>query len=847
MTLEEYVEKYPGLSSREASELLAKDGFNELPSQKSRNIFSLLYEVLREPMLLLLLVAGLIYVFLGELSDSLMLLVAVFVVIGITLYQEHKTERAIAALKNLSSPRALVIREGKQLRIPGREVVVGDIIVLREGDRVPADGIVLSTSNIQIDESLLTGESLSVRKSEWDGKKVFTQAGGDSQPFVFSGTLVTQGRALVKATSIGSDTQMGKIGKALETLEDEDTLLRKETEKIVKTFAILGIIICLVIVGIYGFVRGQWLQGLLSGLTLSMSMLPEEFSVVLVVFLTLGAWRMSKHQVLTRKTASIETLGGATVLCVDKTGTLTLNQMNLATMSTAGSDLNISNSGTLPKLKSSHQDLLKFSVLASQEDPFDPLEKEIHRVAAIHLPRLEAELSDWELVREYPLSDHLTALSHVWHTPDSKSQIIAAKGSPEAIADLCHLTGTQKAALLKKVNEMAGSGMRLIGVAHASYDRKKLPDSQHDYVFRFSGLLGFIDPVRETVSEALRDCYMAGIRVIMITGDYPGTAKFVARQIGLKNPEIVLTGDDVRGLTEKELAEKISSVNIFARVVPEQKLLLVNALKANSEIVAMTGDGVNDAPALKAAHIGIAMGQRGTDVAREAADLVLLDDDFTSIVHAIRMGRRIFDNLKKAMSYIFAVHIPIAGISLLPVVFNLPLVLLPAHIAFLELIIDPSCSIVFESEREEDDVMRRPPRDLHVSLFNTRSLLNGLVQGASILALVLFVYFRSLLQGDSETVIRTVTFSALVFSNLLLIVSNISWSRHLISIFKSKNTSLYIVLVSATAVLLSVLYVPFLRDMFHFAPLSGENLILGFAVAAAGVVWFEILKAFRTP
>jgi Ca2+-transporting ATPase len=832
-----------GLSSSEARKLLTRYGFNELPSQKRRNVFGLLVEVIKEPMLLMLVAVGIIYVFLGELSDSLMLSVAVLVVIGITFYQEQKTERALAALKDLSSPRALVIRDGQEQRIPGREVTVGDILILREGDRIPADGVVLSVSNLLVDESLLTGESLAVRKTQWNEKTQLTQPGGDNSPFVFSGTLVTQGRAVARVTQVALATQMGQIGKALETIQEEDTLLRRETEKIVRNFALAGIVLCLLVLAIYGLARHDWLAGLLSGLTLSMSLLPEEFSVVLVVFLTLGAWRMSKHKVLTRKTASIETLGAATTLCVDKTGTLTENRMNLVNLNTHGSDFLVSDSLSF-RSHPAGRELLEFAYLASQKDPFDPLEKEIHRVAKVHLPDLQSRFGKWELVKEYPLTDQLTALSHVWRSPGSPA-VVAAKGSPEAIADLCHLSATQRSALLQDVSRLADSGMRLIGVASASGSMDKLPDSQHDFSFRFLGLLGFNDPVRPSVSAALKECYHAGLRVIMITGDYPGTAKFVAKSIGLKNSDLVLTGEELSSLSASELAEKIRNVNIFARVVPQQKLALVNALKANGEIVAMTGDGVNDAPALKASHIGIAMGQRGTDVARESADLVLLDDDFSSIVRAVRMGRRIFDNLKKAMNYIFAVHIPIAGVSLLPVIFNLPIVLMPAHIAFLELIIDPSCSIVFESEREEANIMDRPPRDLHEPLFNRKRIISSLIQGASILFMVLFVYFYTLNRGASAEVIRTVTFSTLVFLNLLLIITNLSWSRHLLSVFRSHNRSLYLVILVASGLLLLLLYVPSLRHLFHFAEITVPELILGIGVSFFSVLWFEFLKIIR--
>ncbi len=783
-------ENVTGLSEEEASELLKKEGYNELPSQKKQSLLSILLSVLKEPMLLLLLGAGTIYLLLGEVKDAIILLLFVFVVVGITFNQERKTERALEALKNLSSPRALVIRDGKQKRIPGREVVKGDFMILREGDRVPADGVVLSCTNLLVDESLLTGESLAVRKSESSGLVQSLQPGqpgGDDLPFVYSGTLVVQGHGIARVSSIGINTEMGKIGKALGTIAEEDSLLKKETALIIKNFAIFGGILCILIVVVYGLTRGDWLHGLLAGLSLSMALLPEEFSVVLLVFLSMGAWRLSKRNVLVRRMPAVETLGSATVLCVDKTGTLTQNRMILNSLYAGDEYCEIDKEKCL--LEKFHE-LLEFSCLASQQDPFDPLEKEIKKNTEKFLPDHGDIHREWKISREYPLSKNLLALSNVWECNDSRKYVIAAKGAPEAIFDLCHLSEAEREELLSHVQEMANRGLRLLGVAKASFREDSLPEKQHDFEFEFIGLLGFVDPVRPSVAQSVKECYTAGIRVIMITGDYPGTAQHIARQIGLKDTDKYITGPELSKMSEDELAEKIKTTNIFARVVPEQKLAIVNALKLNGEVVAMTGDGVNDAPALKSAHIGIAMGERGTDVARESASIVLLNDDFFSIVAAVRLGRRIFDNLKKAISYIFSVHMPIAGLAVFPILFNLPLVLLPAHIAFLELIIDPACSTVFEAEPEEKNIMNRPPRNLQERMFGRKNLALSLVQGTSMLAGVIAVFLYALHVGKGEVDARTLTFATLVISNLTLIVANLSWSQSIIKTLFSDNKAL---------------------------------------------------------
>lgn len=839
------VENIKGISEKEAAKRLREEGYNELSFQRKRHAITIFIHVILEPMLLLLIGAGLIYLFIGNERDALMLLFFVIVVVGITFYQQRKTERALEALRNLSSPRALVIRGGKQIRIPGREVVRDDIILLREGDRVPADGVVLFCSNLSVDESLLTGESLAVRKSEWDGTTKFKQAGGDDLPFVYSGTLVVQGHGVARVTSIGAYTEMGKIGKSLQSIKQEETLLKKETGQIVKNVAIYGAVLCMLVVVIYGLTRGNWIDGFLAGLSLSMALLPEEFPVVLLIFLSLGAWRMSKRQVLTRNPAAIEMLGSATVLCVDKTGTLTMNKMILGAIFSRGKYYDIEKNKEKPLPEVFH-DLFEFGYLASQKDPFDPIEKEIKNMTEKFLLDTEHIHKHWQIVREYPLSKNLLALSNVWESYEKHRFVIAAKGSPEAIADLCHLNEEQKKDVLNQVQKMAEDGLRVLGAAKANFQEESLPEKQHDFEFEFVGLLGFIDPVRTTVVKALKECYTAGMRVIMITGDYPVTAQHIARQIGLKNPDKYITGPELSAMKKEELQEKIKTVNIFARVVPEQKLAIVDALKANGEIVAMTGDGVNDAPALKSAHIGIAMGERGTDVARESSSLVLLNDDFSSIVQAVRMGRRIFDNLRKSISYIFSVHVPIAGMALLPIVLKLPLVLLPAHIAYLELIIDPACSTVFESEPEEKNIMEHPPRKLQDRLFGRKNFFVSVAQGLSALAAVVIVFIWALYYGSkNEDEARTLAFITLVIANLMLIVVNLSWSGGLRSILKINNKALWFVVGGALLSLVLVLSIPFLRELFHFSLIHADDLLI---VALAGVLsvsWIKLLQIKR--
>jgi Ca2+-transporting ATPase len=830
-----------GLSAAEAATRLRDEGFNELPSSSRRGFLAITFEVVREPMFLLLIACGIIYLALGDLQEALMLLGFVCVVMGITFYQEQKTERTLEALRDLSSPRALVIRDGRQIRIAGREVVRDDILVLAEGDRVPADALVLSSMNLTADESLLTGESVSVRKAAQDGVAEMGRPGGDDLPFVYSGTLIVQGQGIARALATGLATEVGRIGKALLILEPEDTPLKREISRLVRKLAIIGVSLCALVVIIYGVTRGNWLDGFLAGITMAMAILPEEFPVILTIFLALGAWRIAKKNVLTRRVPAIEALGAATVLCVDKTGTLTLNQMSVRTIFSRGEFRTIRDHDEKLPLDAFHE-LLEFSILASQRDPFDPMEKAIKEFGSRYLASTEHLHNDWSLVREYPLSRSLLAMSHVWKSPTGTDYVISAKGAPEVIADLCHFDEARLHELSMTVSGMADEGLRVIGVARAFFNDPALPAGQHDFDFEFLGLIGLADPVRPSVPAALKECYDAGIRVVMITGDYPGTARSIARQIGLMPLDEIITGPELDLMDNAELQGRVKDVNIFARVVPEQKLRLVDAFKANGEIVAMTGDGVNDAPALKSAHIGIAMGGRGTDVAREAADLVLLDDDFSSIVQTVKLGRRIFDNIKKAMAYTIAVHVPIAGLSLLPVIFQWPLVLLPVHIVFMELIIDPACSIVFEAEKEEDDVMRRPPRDPGEALFSKRTLVISLLQGVSVLIIVLALFGIAIYRGLGELDARTLTFTTLIIANLCLIFANRSWTRTILATLHTPNRALWWVSGGALCFLGLTLNTPFLRSLFHITRLHAVDMAICLAAGISGVLWFEGFK-----
>ena len=836
-------ENLTGLTSSQAAEKIRSEGQNSLPSSKPKNIFTLALGVIKEPMFILLVACGSLYLVLGQLQEGLMLLGFVFVIMGIEFFQEKKTEKALDALKDMASPRALVIRNGIEIRIAGVDVVTDDLIVLQEGDRVPADATVIQSVNLLADESLLTGESVSVRKSDWDGLLKITQPGGDDLPFVYSGSMIVQGNGIARVTSIGINTELGKIGKALEGVKEEPTRLKKEMGSLVKKLTIIAMLLCLLVIIGYTLTRGDLITGFLAGITLAMAVLPEEFPVILTVFMALGAWRMSKKKVLTRNPSAIETLGSATVLCTDKTGTLTQNKMTVSQLYN-GKEFYIVEKGK--ELKEEFHEIMEFGILSSQTNPFDPMEQAITGMGKMYLKGTEHIHKSWEMIKEYSLSKELLAMSRVFSEKSTQQKIIATKGSPEAIFELCHLNADEKKRLSQAVEELAAGGLRVLGVAKAGIRANNLPDIQHDFKFEFIGLIGLSDPIRKDVKQAVSECYQAGIRVIMITGDYPVTAQHIASEIGLENPDKCMTGLELEAISEVELCRKIQGINVFARVVPEQKLKIVEALKRNGEIVAMTGDGVNDAPALKAANIGIAMGRKGTDVAREASSLVLMDDNFSAIVGAIRMGRRIFDNLQKSFGYIFAIHVPIAGLSLLPIlVSNLPIILWPVHIVFLELIIDPACSIIFEAEKEEVNVMNRPPKKFDEPFFGAGKILLSCLQGVGILAVSAAVYFISLYMAFDIKEVRAMAFTTLIVSNIAVILTNRSWTDNIFKIIATPNKAVLWVVGGAVFFLTLILNIPFFLDLFQFGKLSLINIVICIVAGLTTIIWFEMYKLVK--
>src|SRR5271165_7039643 len=718
-----------GLSAAEAAARLKSDGFNELPVAARRGVLRILFEVIRQPMFALLIAGGIVYLLLGDRMEAILLLIFASLSVLITIVQESRSEKVLEALRNLASPRARVIRDATRIQIAGREVVRGDVIVISEGDRVAADATLVTAHDLMLDESLLTGESVPVRKSapiiEAKADAATAIAGGEDLPYVFAGTLVVRGtgQALVHAT--GARSEMGKIGKELRTIETEQPQLQRQMGWLIRDFAVVGAIAGGLAILLFGLLRGSWLQAMLGGIALGMSLLPEEFPLVMTVFMAMGAWRISQARVLTRRAAAIETLGATTVLCTDKTGTLTENRMTVVAIYDI--DGRWESDGIGPMAEGARR-VLECARWASAPEPADPMDVAIHAAAAALPCAGPPDTGKHTILRAYGMRPDLFAVANVVIDETGRRGRAYAKGALEAISELCHFAVDQAASIRNQAEQLAGRGVRVLGVACSSpiaiAQSEPLPGSMRGFKFEFVGLIGFADPLRANVPEAVAECRSAGIRVLMITGDHPATALAIGRQAGLDATQVI-SGDEIEGLSDEDLAARIRSTSIFARIRPNQKLRIVQSLKANGEIVAMTGDGVNDAPAIKAANIGIAMGGRGTDVAREASSIVLLDDDFGSIVKTIRLGRRIYDNLRKAIEYIVAVHIPIAGLALLPLLLGLPLMLTPIHIAFLEMIIDPACSMVFEAEGEEANVMRRPPRDPKSPLLLPRRIVWG--------------------------------------------------------------------------------------------------------------------------
>ncbi len=838
-----------GLSPGEAALRLQTDGYNELPTAGRRGVLGILLDVLRQPMFVLLLGGGVVYLLIGDRVEALMLLVFASLSVAITLVQESRSEKVLEALRSLASPRAVVIRGGKRFHVAGREVVRGDLIVVSEGDRVAADATLLNSQDLLLDESLLTGESVPVRKvAAMPGAAVDTAApprpGGDDLPGLYAGTLVVRGTGIARVHGTGVHCEMGRIGRALSDIETEQPRLQQQMGRFVRNFAIIGAVAGALTVLLFGLLRGSWLEALLGGIAIGMSLLPEEFPLVMAVFMAMGAWRISRARVLTRRAAAIEALGATTVLCTDKTGTLTENRMTVVALV-----------GPADAWREAQQEspdgharsILDAARMASAQHPTDPMDLAIHTlVTSLERDPASDPVGSRPLLRSYGLRPDLLATGNVVAEGQDRAATGYAKGAPEAIGTLCALSDERRAAVRIQTETLASTGARVLAVARtARLDagrEQDLPDSLGGLRFEYLGLVAFADPLRANVPAAVSECRSAGIRVVMITGDYPATACAIGLQAGI-DTDGVISGDELDGLTDDALGERVKSVHIFARIRPEQKLRIVQSLKTNGEIVAMTGDGVNDAPALKAAHIGIAMGGRGTDVAREASAIVLLDDDFGSIVKTIRLGRRIYDNLRKAIEYIVAVHIPIAGLAILPLAMGLPLILAPIHIAFLEMVIDPACSVVLEAEAEEDDVMKRPPRDPAGSILLPRRIGWAIAQGSLVLAMLTGVLVSAARMGVAESDLRALVFTALVLMNMGLILVNRSFSASIVRAFLRPNRSLWILLGGVTVLLGTAMAWSPARRLFQFGRPHWDDLAVA---AGAGILALLLLEGLKS-
>jgi Ca2+-transporting ATPase len=816
-----------GLDQAEAQRRLTESGPNALPGSEHKPLHRIVLKVLAEPMFLMLLVAGALYLALGDRAEAAFLLGSIFAVIGITLFQERRTQRALEALRDLSAPRALVIRGGQKLRVSGREVVPGDLLALHEGDRIAADAILLE-GELEVDESLLTGEAIAVARGA-----------GSDRDRVYASTVVTRGVALARVVSTGTATRVGEIGAMLQSAREPVSGLQRSSRKLIRVLAAIALLLAI------GFCLLNWLwngrtflDSLLAGVALSMAILPEEIPVILTVFLAMGAWRLSRHRVLTRSVPAVEALGAITVLAVDKTGTLTQNRMRITALVSADGTLENTPADAAGSLPRATEDLVECALLATPPDPFDPMETAILALGD-RLDGARRTHPGWTLQRAYALSSETLATTRGYAVARKSGHRIATKGAPETIMALCRMPQEPASAILDRAAALAAGGLRVLGVARGEWNGTTWPERQQDFDFEFVGLLGFGDPPRPEVPAAIAECRSAGVRVLMLTGDHPVTAQAIAREIGLSERADVLTGAEIAQLDDGSLTERLRQVDICARLRPEQKLRLVRLLQQSGEVVAMTGDGVNDAPALKAADIGVAMGERGTDVAREAAALVLLDDSFASIVRAIRQGRRIYDNVGKATAFVFAVHVPIIVLALLPALLHWPVILAPVHIVLLELLIDPASSMVFEVEPGRPDSMRRPPRPRTHTPFAPGRLVYAISQGAGLAALLTAGCAVLLMQGGDAAQIRTAGFAGLLVGLFLLALAESSFG------FRGqerRNPWLKWMLLGVAVSLAVVLGFPPLRALMGLAlPDPRTGIAIG-AIVLASAAWLAALK-----
>lgn len=819
-----------GLSQKEVETSREKHGQNSLDYKKENGFLEALKDLAKEPMVILLLVASVIYFISGNIGDGIFLASAIVLVATISLYQDSRSRNALEKLKNFTQPTCKVVREGKVVEIKSEELVVGDALMIEEGTFIAADGVIIHSNDFSVNESILTGESFSVYKDQTKEDNL-----------VYQGTTVGSGLAIATITNIGAETKLGKIGKSLESIEEEETPLELQISNFVKKMVVVGAIVFVIVWAINYFKSYDVLDSLLKALTLAMSILPEEIPVAFTTFMALGAWRLMKMGIVVKQMKTVETLGSATVICTDKTGTITENKMSLARLF-ALSLGKISNPEN--QLDEQEKQLITLAMWASEPIPFDPMEVALH--SAYSKIIMQDDRHDFELFHEYPLGGKPPMMTHIFENKKNK-RIIAAKGAPEALMEVSDLTSIEKQKIEDAIKELTIEGYRVLGVGEAHFEGNNFPENQQEFKFIFKGIVAFYDPPKKNIQSVLESFYKAGIAVKIITGDNAATTTAIAKQIGFLGHEKSISGDELMALSASELETRVMDTNLFTRMFPEAKLKIINALKAQNEIVAMTGDGVNDGPALKAAHIGIAMGKKGTEIAKQAASLILVEDDLLKMVDAVAMGRKIYTNLKKAIQYIISIHIPIVLTVFIPLALGwiFPNIFSPVHVIFLELIMGPTCSIIYENEPMEKNTMIQKPRPISTTFFSWKELTTSVIQGLMITAGTLIAYQYAVQQGFDESLTRTMVFAVLIISNIFLTLVNRSFYYSIFTTILYKN-NLVTLIIGITLLLCGILfYVQPLAQFFGFVSLNISQLLVSILIGFLAVIWFEAVKWWK--
>jgi Ca2+-transporting ATPase len=823
-----------GLTDHEVAESRKKFGFNKLMYKKENNFFDALVRTVKDPMLILLLAASTLYYITGHAGDGIFMTSAVILVACISLYQDSRSRNALGKLKSFSQSNCKVIRNGEITDIKSEDLVVGDSLVVEEGTLIVADGEIVHSNDFSVNESILTGEFLPVFKDKTTPNNT-----------VYNGTTVASGLAIATITAIGNSTQLGKIGKSLEGIEEEKTPLESQISDFVKKMAIAGALIFMVVWAINYWHTHNWMNSLLQSLTLAMSILPEEIPVAFTTFMALGAWRLMKMGIVVKHMKTVETLGSATVICTDKTGTITENKMSLAKVYAFATQQMYDTQNPSDKpLQEDAKAVITLAMWASEPIPFDPMEIALHQAYGEFTA--DDERPNYAMVHEYPLGGKPPMMTHVFENK-AKKRIVSAKGAPEALMNICPLSTAEKKQINNAIQDLTTEGYRVLGIGEAVFDGDDFPPDQQDFEFSFKGIVAFYDPPKKNISAVLDAFYKAGIAVKIITGDHAETTISIAKEVGFKGYDKTITGDELMELSESALNKTVLNTHIFTRMFPDAKLKIINALKTQNEIVAMTGDGVNDGPALKAAHIGIAMGKKGTEIAKQAASLILLEDDLSKMVDAIAMGRKIYTNLKKAIQYIISIHIPIILMVFVPLALGwiYPNIFSPVHVIFLELIMGPTCSIIYENEPLEKNTMVQKPRPFTTTFFNFKELLTSIIQGLSITAGTLSAYQFAVYQGYNESLTRTMVFTVLVTANVFLTLVNRSFYYSIFTTLKYKNNLVLMIISATIIILISLIYIKPLAVFFEFEYLSLHQMGISIGIGFISVIWFECVKLYR--